>query len=449
MYKFEQIFSPNYTPNASVRAAYGRPRTIEFGAGHWWGDPNAGYSHQGVINTFLNAARQASAHYVISDGRVTQMVRDEDVAWATNNANPFTVAIELKPNMTAGDKETCAQLIADRGWHNLQWKPHNTWWNTGCNPLPWGEIMARAQQIVAARQTPEWKKNLQPLATPKTLFAIDDSTPLRNLSKVQEVIKNFTKGTSFEIVAQTKVGDYPYYLTRYAYDNNTGQGFDFYELEEKKVEPVVPEWIKNLVDTPDVELFVLPAEGAKIYNMTNGAEIGTPIPKGTAVNIAKQTTVGGKKYLISKYAADNAMANGILAEQLGVPVVVPPVTKPEWLQNWTDIADVTMYTRAETPLVNLLTGDTVKMIPVNTAVEIASATEWHGQKYLISKYATEKGDATGMLLVNLDKDPIKEPETPIEPSPEQPDLEQRVSALEKIVKVIVDFLTKLFTGFNK
>lgn len=209
-----------------------------------------------------------------------------------------------------------------------------------------------------------------------------------------------------------------------------------------------PEWIRNLVDTEDVDLFVLPAEGATIYNLTDGKAIGSPIPKGTAVSIAKSTTVGGKKYLISRYASDSAMANGILAEQLGVPVVVPPTPKPEWLEKWMDIEDVTMYTRVDAPLVNLLTGDTIKTIPVNTAVEIASATEWHGQKYLISKYATEKGDATGILLVNLDKDPIKDPESPIEPDPEQPDIEKRLGAIEALLAKIWEAIKSLIPGLK-
>lgn len=449
MYKFEQIWSPNYTPNASVRAVYGRVRTIEFGAGHWWGDPNAGYSHQGVINTFLNAARQASAHYVISEGRVTQMVRDEDAAWATNNANPYTVAIELKPNMTAGDKETVAQFIAAKRWHTLQWKPHKTWWNTGCNPLPWEEIRQRAAQIVAEAEAPKVKEVGREVYSPLKKFTVSQDCILEFIPNGGDANpgKVYRKGETIDIKQRLTMSDgSTWYRTQYSSDNELATGFRAQNLAAV-VE--TPEWVRNLVDTVDVDLFVLPAEGATIYNLTDGKAIGSPIPKGTAVSIAKQTTVGGKKYLISKYAADNAMANGILADQLGVPVVVPPTPKPEWLEKWQDIADVTMFTRIDAPLVNLLTGETIKTIPVNTAVEIASATEWHGQKYLISKYATEKGDATGILLVNLDKDPIKEPETPIEPAPEQPDLEKRISALEAIVRKIVDFLTSLFTGFNK
>jgi hypothetical protein len=292
-YKLEYIQSPNYTPASQARAVYGRPRTIEFGAGHWWGDPNAGYSHQGVVNTFLNPARQASAHAVVSAGRVTEMVRQGDIAWCTNNANAFTFAIELKPNMTAADKETVAEYIADKGFHNLPWKPHKTWWNTGCNPLDWESIRQRAVQIYndkhapAPPAVPEWKKNLKKWPSNKTLFARDDNTPLRNLANTPQVIKNFTKGTPFEIAAETKVGNYVYYLTKYAYENGTGQGFDTYELEEAPAP--TPEWVRNMVDVEDVKLMVLPAEGTQIVNLQDGKAI-SPLAKGTWVDIAKKTT---------------------------------------------------------------------------------------------------------------------------------------------------------------
>ncbi len=449
-YQLEWKPSPNYTPGNQTQAFYGRPRTIEFGAGHWWGDPNAGYSHQGVINTFLNPARQASAHAVVSAGRVTEMVRQGDTAWCTNNANPFTFAIELKPNMTAADQETVAEYIADKGFHNIPWKPHKTWFATGCNPLDWEGIRQRAVQIYndkhapAPPAVPEWKKNLQKINN-VTLFAIDDQTPLRNLANVTQVIKNFGKGTSFEIAAKTKVGNYEYYLTKYAYENGTGQGFDLYEL--KPEDPPVPEWQRNIVDIEDVELMVLPAEGTQVVNLNDGKAI-TPLAKGTWINIAKKTTVGGKVYLISKYSVDNAMPNGILQDHLGVPVVVPPVTKPEWLENWLDIEDVTMYTRVKAPLVNLLDGTTIKEIEINTPIEVASTTEWHGQKYAITKYSTDKQEARGIALVNLDKDPIKDPETPAEPDPEKPtdDLIRENNSLLKQLLALVQWIVDKLKG---
>lgn len=468
-YTKEFIQSPNFTPNAQVRAAYGRPRTIEFGAGHWWGLPTAGYQHQGIINTFLNAARQASAHAIVSAGRVTEMVRDQDVAWATNNANPFTFSIEVDPRIMLGGATaeaimaTLAEYIADKGYHNLQWKPHNTWWSTQCNPIDWGEVMRRAKAVVAARNQPvipEWKKNLRKIDN-VTLFAIDDNTPLRNLASTAQVIKNFAKGTSFEIAAITRVGDYEYYLTKYAYENNTGQGFDLYELKTADApKPVQPEWIRNLKDIAPVKLQVLPAQTPIVHLET--LAVIKQLGQGTWVDFVKTTTVNGVEYLLSSYSATNTMPNGIKRADVGLPVVVPeePVKeKPEWLKNWKDIVDETMYTRSDANLVNLLDGSTIKVIPRGTAVEIASATEWHGQEFLITKYSTEKEEARGIALSDLDKKPtlpvvVTDPieEDPTAPDPviiTDPSVLERLNWLEKAVKAIQDFLASIFTGFKK
>lgn len=373
-YKLETKYSPNYTPGSQAQYFYGQPRTIKFGAGHWWGDPNAGYSHQGVVNTFMNPARQASAHAVISFNRVTRMVRTGDISWATNNANPYTVSIELKPNMTAGDKETCAEYIADMGWHNLTWYPHRRWWNTACNPLPWGEIMQRAKQIHAAKNNPQPKP-------------------------------------------------------------------------EPKPKPVVAEWTKNLVTIKPVKLMVLQSEGTTVFNLNTMKPI-TKLAKGTWVDIAKKTTVKGREYLISNYSAANSMPNGIPSSDLGIPAEKPQVEKPEWLKNWRDIEDEVMYTRIDAPLVDLLTGKTIKTIPINTAVEIASATTWHGKEFLITKYSTGKQESRGIALVDLDKKPIVDPGKPAEPAPKQPSLEERVSIIESIMKAITVFLDKIHKGWR-
>lgn len=356
-YRIEWKPSPNFTPGNQSQAYYGRPRTIEFGAGHWWGSPTAGYSHAGVVNTFLNPARQASAHAVVSEGLVTEMVRPHDISWATNNANPFTVSIELKPNMTPGDKETCAEYIADKGWHNLPWRPHNTWWNTACNPLPWGEIMTRAKQIHAAKHAPA------PAPT--------------------------------------------------------------------------PEWIRNLVDIQDVKLQVLVAS-TTVINLNTGQPVGSPIPQKTWVDFAKKTVVGGKTYLISNYSVTNAMPNGILEAHVGLPTPTPPVEdKPEWLKNWEDIADVTMYARADSDVVNLITGATVGTVKRGTPVDVASATTWHGQQYFITKYSTDKKLPHGMRVLDLDMKPVDPVPTPIPPAVPNEELIKEIKGLwQKILELM-------------
>lgn len=445
-YKLEFIQSPNYTPGSQTKAFYGRPRTIEFGAGHWWGDPNAGYQHQGIINTFLNPARQASAHAVVSAGRVTEMVRSWDTAWCTNNANPFTFAIELKPNMTAEDRETVAEYIADKGYHNIPWKPHKTWFNTGCNPLDWEGIRARAAQIVAERNTPKVKEVRRDVYNPLKKFQVTKDTYLYNIPGGSVNNNKVYKVGEFIDIAQALffTDGSVYYRTKYSSDNELPTGF---RTDVMKEYVPTPEWEKNIVDVEDVKLMVLPAEGTQVYNLADGKAI-TPLAKGTWVDIAKKTTVGGKVYLISKYSVDNALPNGILQEALGVPVEPPKETKPEWLEKWLDIEDVVMYTRVKAPLVNLIDGSTIKEIEINQPIEVASTTEWHGQKYAITKYSTDKKEARGIALVNLDKDPIKEPETPAEPDPEKPteDLIKENNSLLKQLLALVNQILNFLKG---
>lgn len=444
-YSREYIQSPNYTPASQSKAIYGRKRTIDFGAGHWWGDPNAGYSHQGVVNTFLNKARQASAHAVVSAGRVTEMVKPEDIAWATNNANPFTVAIEVDPRIYLGGdlanqiKETLCEYIADMYWHTLQWLPHNHWKATQCNPLPWGEIMQRAREIRAAKDAPvppavtEWQKNLKPITVP-TMYAIDSNTPLRNLYIPSQVVKNFEAGTPFEIAAETWVGGWRYLITRYAYENGTGQGFDEYELKFADPIPEKPEWQQNLVSIDPIKLMVMVPETG-IYDLNRGGVIKN-LAKGTWVDFLARTTVQGEEYLISQYSVQNAIPNGIKRADVGVPVEVPP-EKPEWLENWKDIQDVQMFTRLDAPLVNLLSGETIKLIPINTAVQVTAATVWHGQDYLLVERATNSTDEpTGIALVDLDMKQVPEPEQPVPPAPEQPEITDQLGLLKLIVSIL-------------
>ena len=82
---------------------------------HWWDDPKKNPSLAGVVSWFKNPASQVSAHYVVEDGTVVQMVTDDHVAWhaGSKHWNERTIGIECNPRMSPADLETVAQLIAD------------------------------------------------------------------------------------------------------------------------------------------------------------------------------------------------------------------------------------------------------------------------------------------------------------------------------------------------
>ncbi len=470
-YQLEWNPSPNFTLGNQTQAYYGKPRSVQFGAGHWWNTPEAGATHDGVVSIFKNPARQGSAHAVLSNGRVTEMVRDWDTAWCTNNANPYTYAIETDPRIMwrwqAGVSqaqrdlgnaifETLAEYIADKRYHAIQWYPHNHWWQTQCNPINWNEVMIRAQQVRAQKDAPA--NPSKPVPAP-TKLSEGKLTYRAKLDKVEvwdlstnpnyKSVKTLSKGETIDVVAFIDFNGTRYYVTQYSYDTNKRVGVNRNDIELVAPDP---EWIKNLVDITDTKLMVLTVS-APIINLNTGAAVGSPIPQGTWIDIAKQTTVGGKTYLISKYSVDNAIPNGILKDNLGVPAPVPdpnpvppkPAPEPDWLSKWEDIADLKMYTRQpDVEVVNLLDGSTTtKIATKGTEIEIASSTEWHGQKYLITKYSTDKKLPHGIRLVDLDIKPV-DPST--DPLPADPDksVDDIIRENNSILKAILALVQQIW-----
>lgn len=467
-YKLEWRPSPNYTPNSQTRAAYGRPRTLDLGAGHWWNTPEAGATHDGVVNMFLSPSRQAAAHAVVSAGRVTEMVRQEDTAWCTGNANPYTYAIECDPRImwrwqggvSAAQRElgnaiynTLCEYIADKGFHNLQWKPHNQFPvpYTQCNPINWGDVMAGAKawwnQKHNAPPTPQPPANADiqwsQLATPLEMVANKQPTKLWNFNQTSwggfgNGVKDFNKGERIIIFGKAfnKTLNATYLVTQYSYEKRITNGFNQADLEPYKApEPPTPEWIRNKKDITPVKLMVLPAQ-TPIVNL-NDLSVIKQLGQGTYVDFVQSTVVSGVEYLISSYSATNGMPNGIRRSDVGLPAEPPVNEKPEWLKNWQDIEDVKMYARADCELVDLIEGKTIKVIERGTEIEIASATLFLDKRYMITKYSTDKQEARGILVDDLDmKPPATEP-TP--PSPTQPTIDENVNWLVKAIKAILAF----------
>jgi Negative regulator of beta-lactamase expression len=151
-YKYEtQYDSPNFTPIGEVSATWGRPRTLEAIAIHWWGDPNTNPSYAGVIAT-LTRPGGVSAHFVATgtDRRVAQLVNIPDASWATNSANPFTISIECDPRCRPEDYDVVAELIAElrAEYGNLPLVPHRQFVATAC---PGNYDLNRLNQLAATK----------------------------------------------------------------------------------------------------------------------------------------------------------------------------------------------------------------------------------------------------------------------------------------------------------
>lgn len=122
----EWIASPNFK--------VGRTSVIKYIVIHHWDDPAKKPTIQGVINHFKNPSVQVAAHYVVSGDRIVQMVKESDTAWHARSANPYTIGIEVDPQVPGNTYATVGKLVREiRARHGiLPLKPHKEFVNTSC-----------------------------------------------------------------------------------------------------------------------------------------------------------------------------------------------------------------------------------------------------------------------------------------------------------------------------
>lgn len=132
------------------------------------------------------------------------------------------------------------------------------------------------------------------------------------------------------------------------------------------------------------------------------------------------------------------------SELINPPKPVP--VAPEWLRNRTVDAK-TMYTQVGNVQLWNLDNPTLpadaRVFPVNTELKIGSKTTVGGVDFYITEYSTGKNIAAGYKASQLDIKPYKAPEQPPVVTP-TPTMEERLTALEKVVQVIRDFLNSIF-----
>lgn len=145
--------SPNYTEAADVYATWGRPRTIEAIAIHWWGDPSQGPTYEGVVSYLCRPNGSSSAHIVATGtGRRAACLIDlENASWATNSANPYTISIECDPRCRDEDYDVVAEVIAQLRsiYGYLPLVPHRQFTSTNC---PGNYDLDRLERIAATKE---------------------------------------------------------------------------------------------------------------------------------------------------------------------------------------------------------------------------------------------------------------------------------------------------------
>ncbi len=385
----ETFTSGNATPAAQVARVFGFIRQVLGYTIHHWDDKSKNLTPEGVVSWLCRSEGNTSAHYVV-DGpsrRVFCLVNPADAAWHSGSAqgNATTIGIELNNKEDEATYDVAAELIADlrdpNAYGDQPLYRHRDWISTAC---PGDYDVERIDRVSYTKVTGvAWGDVHDKAGAPRP---VDPAPPV--------------------------------------------------VIPPVPVTPVEAEWVRNIEDIEDVKLQVLLADGAKVFNLNTLEPLSDSIiPKGTWVDIAKETTVGGKKFYISSFAATSLKANGILASDLGIPLTPPKEEKPEWLKNLKDITDKDMWTRSTTPVLNLADGKTVRILPINTKVRVIESTTILGQNLLVLD-----DEKTCIETIYLSDTPLTDP---------MEDIKKRLSALETAIsvfkalwKVIVEFVTK-------
>ncbi|WP_424116964.1 peptidoglycan recognition protein family protein [Rothia mucilaginosa] len=138
---------------------------------HHWGDDNQSFEK---VCEFFAGGPGTSAHFVVEAGRCAQLVEIKDIAWHAGNwaANQRSIGIECRPEMSAEDFETVAQVIADIETYygrSFYIHGHKDFFNTAC-PGRWYDQLDRLIDRINAIKE---RKGEQGEAVPAPLPAVD------------------------------------------------------------------------------------------------------------------------------------------------------------------------------------------------------------------------------------------------------------------------------------
>jgi hypothetical protein len=225
---------------------------------HWWGDPNAGATHDGVVNYMNNNATRGAdptVNYVLSDAKITSCVPPDDVAWCSSAGNPTTVSVECQPTLGAEGYKKAGWLIWQlelRYGKTLSIWGHNHWASTQCpGTLDLNRMRAEADKWRAGGynpvpQLPEWQANRKVFAE-KVMYAAFDNTTLVNMTNLSAV-KTFGLDASFQISGETVANNKSFWITTYSVLNNQPNGFLKPDLKDF---PTPPPIHVNVTTTPE------------------------------------------------------------------------------------------------------------------------------------------------------------------------------------------------------
>ena len=162
----------------------GQAYSVKHATVHWWGEPS-GQAFDGIVAHLCDKAAEVSAHYVISAGRVAQLVDEKDSSWANGKrvANFESITIECDPNDVLGTLPVLAALLGDifSRHGDIPVYPHSHWVSTLCC----GDYEPLLDSAVDLARTGKTVVNTPPTDTPSTGGDMPEGKEL--LMKLQDI----------------------------------------------------------------------------------------------------------------------------------------------------------------------------------------------------------------------------------------------------------------------
>lgn len=196
----------NIGKNHSPRSKYGYGSSIDGITVHHWG--STGQKFRNVVDWLrgYTGNNGSSAHYVVQDGLVEQIVEDSRASWhgGNNKANGTTIGIEMRPEMTAGDWETLVELCVnlERKHGSMKYYGHKDWKNTACP----GDYYPRLGELVDAvnayhktGKVPSTTGGGSSSGGGNTYTSVSGSTPLVKLYHKGEPVERIQKAVGVKV----------------------------------------------------------------------------------------------------------------------------------------------------------------------------------------------------------------------------------------------------------
>ncbi|SFE14051.1 N-acetylmuramoyl-L-alanine amidase [Peptostreptococcaceae bacterium pGA-8] len=135
------------------RGTKGQNKPKEIIIHHWGAD---GASFWGVVNWLCRKGGGSSAHLVVEAGRVACLVDYANAAWhaGDGSVNMHSIGIECRPEMSDGDMQTVAEVIADiwKTYGRLPLRGHKDVQPTAC-PGRWYAQLKKLEKMAEQYMT--------------------------------------------------------------------------------------------------------------------------------------------------------------------------------------------------------------------------------------------------------------------------------------------------------